>query len=220
VNALSTSWSQDLAALVPEAMPEHIATVGADLLARWEEPQRHYHRLTHLVELFWALDELENAGEIDADQALLCRVAGWFHDAVYDPTAGAGVNEADSAWLATDTLTGLGVLSDAVQTVERLIALTAGHDVGIETSTQRAFHDADLWIFAADADRFDAYCEQIRKEYRHVPGPAYCAARGHVLRTFADREEIYLTDYARAEWAPRAITNLDRELARLHAASR
>lgn len=219
VSALSTSWKHDLARLVPEALPEHIAAVGTDLLSRWDEPQRHYHRVTHLVEMIWALDELEDAGEVDADEALLCRVAGWFHDAVYDPTAGAGVNEADSAWLATDTLTGLDVVSDAVQTVEQLIVLTAGHDVGIETAVQRAFHDADLWIFAADADRFDAYCQQIRSEYRHVPEPAYCAARAHVLRAFADREDVYRTEYARLEWAPRAVANLDREMARLHASS-
>ena len=168
--------------------------------------------------MFWALDELEDAGEIDADATLLSRVAGWFHDAVYDPTAAAGANEADSAWLAADTLTGLGVATEAVHTVEALVTLTAGHDFGIQTATERAFHDADLWIFAADADRFDSYCEQIRREYAHVPGPAYCAARGYVLRAFADREVLYRTDYARDEWEPRAATNLDRELARLHAA--
>ncbi|MGB8384564.1 MAG: hypothetical protein WCG47_25550 [Dermatophilaceae bacterium] len=216
--ALMASWNRDLTNLVPDALPEHVVTVGTDLLARWEEPQRHYHRLTHLVEMFWALDELEDAGEIDANAALLARVAGWFHDAVYDPTAAAGANEADSAWLATDTLTGLGVSADALQTVESLIALTAGHDLGIQTATQRAFHDADLWIFASDADRFDSYCEQIRREHAHVSGPAYCAARGYVLRAFADREALYHTAYARAEWEPRAVANLDRELARLHAA--
>ncbi|MGV1010036.1 MAG: hypothetical protein ACOYBY_15740 [Dermatophilaceae bacterium] len=217
--ALMASWNRDLATLAPDALPEHVTAVGTDLLARWDEPQRHYHRLSHLVELFWALDELEDAGEIDAGAVLLGRVAGWFHDAVYDPTATSGANEAESAWLAIDTLSGLGVATAAVRNVESLIALTAGHELGIETPTQRAFHDADLWIFAADAGRFDSYCEQIRREYAHVPGPAYCLARGQVLRSYADRDELYRTEHARAEWEPRAVANLDRELARLHAVS-
>jgi predicted metal-dependent HD superfamily phosphohydrolase len=218
--ALMASWNRDLAVLAPDALPGHVTAVATDLLARWEEPQRHYHRLAHLVELFWALDELEDAGEINAGSMPLARVAGWFHDAVYDPAAGSGANEAESAWLATDTLTGLGVASASVRTVESLVALTAGHELGIETPTQRAFHDADLWIFASDASRFDGYCQQIRREYAHVSDPAYRVERSRVLRAFADREELYFTEHARAEWQPRAVANLDRELARLHAARR
>ncbi len=218
--ALLTAWNQDLARLVPAATREHLTAVGCELLGRWEEPHRHYHRLAHLVELLWALDELEEAGEVASDEALLARVAGWFHDAVYDPTAATGDNEADSRWLATDTLVGLGVASDAVRLVEELIDVTAGHELAVDRPVHRALHDADLWIFAAEPSRFDTYCEQIRREYAHLPHPAYCAARGRVLRSFADREPLYRTEYARAEWEPRALANLGRELARLHASTR
>ena len=52
--------------------------------------------------MFWALEDLEAAGEIDDRQACLARLAAWFHDAVYDARALPGANEADSAAYAVD----------------------------------------------------------------------------------------------------------------------
>jgi predicted metal-dependent HD superfamily phosphohydrolase len=36
-----------------------------------------------------------------------------------------------------------------------------------------------------------------------------------VLRGFAQRPRLYLTDFAAAQWEPQARNNLDREIARL-----
>ena len=40
--------------------------------------------------MFWALEDLEGAGEIGDREACLARLAAWFHDAVYDPHDAAG----------------------------------------------------------------------------------------------------------------------------------
>ena len=38
----------------------------------------------------WALEDLADVGEITADEATLARIAGWLHDAAYDPAAPPG----------------------------------------------------------------------------------------------------------------------------------
>ncbi|MBK6441687.1 MAG: hypothetical protein IPF90_05930 [Actinomycetales bacterium] len=213
--ALISWWRQDLAELVPHALDDAVQAAGTDLLRRWAEPQRHYHRTTHLVEIFWALEELEDVEEIDSRTALLGRLGGWFHDAVYHPLAVAGANEGDSALLAVRVLTDLGADAADVAAVERVVRLSATHSGDSLTSLDRAFLDADLWILSSDPDRFDAYCEQVRQEYAAVPDTAYRAARAEVLRTFAERPRLYLTDFAAAQWEPQARVNLDREIDRL-----
>lgn len=213
--ALISWWRQDLAGLVPYALDDAVQAAGTDLLRRWSEPHRHYHRTTHLVELFWAAEELEDVDEVDERGGLLVRLAAWFHDAIYRTTAPAGANEADSARLAVRVLTDLGADPDDVAVVERLVLLSATHDGEDLGPLERSFLDADLWILSADQPRFDDYCAQVRQEYAAVPEAAYIAARSEILQGFLDRPRIYLTDHAAAHWEPRARNSIDRELARL-----
>ncbi len=212
--ALIQWWTQDLAALSPTALDDAVYAAGADLLARWGQPHRRYHGTRHLVEVFWALEELEDAGEIDSAAGLLGRVAAWWHDAIYDPRAVGEANETDSAALSREVLTGLDCDADDVDTIETLVLATASHR-DASGSLERAFLDADLWILSAPTGRFDDYCGQVRAEYAHVPDAAYAAARSSILGEFAARPHLYRTDHARREWEPQARINLDRELARL-----
>ncbi len=192
-----------------------MARTGADLLARWTEPGRRYHGTTHLVEMFWALEDLEGAGEIEDREACLARVAAWFHDAVYDPHALPGANEADSASYAGTALRPLGLSAAQIRAVEDLVRLTDGHSAPGDDALTSAFHDADLWILSAPQARFDAYCAQVREEYAFVPEDAYRAGRTAILRPFTLRETIYRTAHGRHHWDQPARVNLARELARL-----
>lgn len=213
--ALLTSWTMDLHRLAPEAHNDAVARTGEALCERWAEPVRRYHTATHLVEMFWALEDLEASGLIDERQGSVARVAAWFHDAVYDPTAAPGQNEADSARLARASLQDLGVGAGDVAVIDRLIALTADHRGTGDDPLERAFHDADLWILSADEHRFDDYCAQVREEYAHVPDAAYRKGRTAILEPLLHRDSIYLSAPARREWEGRARVNVGRELARL-----
>lgn len=212
--ALIAWWTLDLEALHPCADPDVVLELGTDLLRRWAKPQRHYHSTRHLVEVFWALDDLAGPHGLLAHEQALCRVAGWFHDAVYDPRAAAGHNEAASARLAVASLERLGMPAADIATVETLVLMTDGHDVA-HTAPAQAFHDADLWILSAPTERFDAYCAQVREEYAHVPNPLYRQARSRILDDFVHRPQLYVTGFAQAEWDTAARDNLRRELARL-----
>lgn len=218
--ALITSWTMDVRAVAPHAHNDAVTRSGADLLSRWSEPARRYHTTRHLVEMFWALEELEKAGEINDRQCSVARLAAWFHDAVYDPDAGPGSNEADSAVLARDTLQQLGTGDEDTKTIDRLIRLTAGHDVDGEADLDATFQDADMWILSAPQERFDGYCSQIREEFAHVPDETYRLARAAVLEPFLHRDTIYRTSHALHTWETRARINLGRELTRLRVDAR
>lgn len=209
----SASPSDAGARTAPDADAVHRA--GADLLRRWASPGRRYHTTQHLVEMFWALEDLTAAGEIGEREASVGRVAAWFHDAVYDPTAPAGGNERRSAALARERLPLLGIAPVDVSSIVRLIELTAEHAAVRPTALESAFQDADLWILASEADRFDEYCLQVREEYAQVPEAAYRQGRSAILAPLLERPAVYATAFARREWEAPARANLSRELARL-----
>ncbi|MDQ1536185.1 MAG: hypothetical protein QOE58_578 [Actinomycetota bacterium] len=216
MQALITSWTMDIRAITPRAPGNGVVErMGTDLLERWSEPTRRYHTTTHLVEMFGALEELEDAGEVDDRQCSVARLAAWFHDAVYDAAASGGANEAESAALAREILQQLGVAETDMDSIDRLIRLTARHDADASAPLEAAFHDADLWILSAPRERFDGYCNQIREEYAHVPDPLYGAGRSTILGPLLHRDRIYRTSRALHSWETPARINLGRELNRL-----
>ena len=213
--ALLTWWTLDVELLAPGAHSDAVAAIGTDLRRRLREEHRRYHTDQHVVEMFLALEELAGEGALDDREGALARVAACFHDAVYDPAAPPGANEADSAELAVRDLRALGVRDDDVAAVRQLVLATERHEAPGARGLGAAFHDADLWILSAPQERFDAYCAQVREEYAFVPQDAYQAGRTAVLRPFTLRETIYRTAHARHHWEQPARVNLARELARL-----
>lgn len=210
VPALLTWWKLDLADLAPGAHHDAVLAVGSDLERRWSEPHRGYHDTRHLLEVFWALEDLEAGHEVTAREGTLGRVAGWFHDAVYQPSAPRGANEADSADLAVRDLRALGLADDDIEVVRDLVLATGRHDLRAG-GLPAAFHDADLWILGAPVERYTEYTAAVREEYAAVPDDAFRAGRAAILRPFLDREAIYSTETARSGWEEAARANLLRE---------
>lgn len=212
---LSASWHEDLRLLAPAADTTQTARVVTDLLDRWSQPHRRYHDTQHLIEMLDALDLL--AGRLSRHENAVLHAAAWLHDAVYDPHAPFGQSERASARLARIELAALGVRDQDVARVESLILMTIDHDDAAGTPGSAALHDADLWILAAPAERFDEYCAQVRSEYAHVPDGAYRSARAAILQQLVDGSGIYDTHLARVAWTDPARTNLAREFGRLAA---
>jgi predicted metal-dependent HD superfamily phosphohydrolase len=162
-----------------------------------------------------ALDTLSAAAGLHSRELHLARVAAWLHDAVYDVHAPAGDSERESAALARKLLPSLGVASADIRSVEALILLTIDHGDGLAGALADVFTDADLAILAAPAERFDAYCSQVRAEYSHVPEASYNQARSAILAALVGRPEVYRTSFARSEWTAAARGNVAREIGRL-----
>jgi predicted metal-dependent HD superfamily phosphohydrolase len=186
-----------------------VAGTGANLLGRYAEAGRHYHDLTHLDEVLRNVDELADAAR--APDAV--RLAAWFHDAVYDPSAHD--NEERSARLAEHLLAGLRIDDDVVTEVARLVRLTADHEAADDDPDGAVLCDADLAILAADETRYADYVAGVREEYAHVPDDDFARGRAAVLRSLMAQPSLFRTPTARASWETAARANVTAELTRL-----
>jgi predicted metal-dependent HD superfamily phosphohydrolase len=196
------------------------------LLARYREPQRRYHTVTHLAAVLGTAEDL--MGQVTVADPEAVRLALFFHDAVYDPRS--DTNEAASAALARAVLAELEVPSDRVDAVANLVMATRHQepapattdrgtsDLGTATvdSDTAVVLDADLSILAAEPSRYQAYATGVRAEYAHVDDASWRAGRATVLRAFLERPAIYLTAPMRRQ-EHRARANLAAELSSLAA---
>jgi predicted metal-dependent HD superfamily phosphohydrolase len=198
--ALRSAW-----VILGGAADDLVATM---VLARHAEPHRRYHTATHVM---WVLRHVEailgseSSGEVD-DAAIAA--AALFHDVVYDPRS--TTNERESADLAVRALRDLGWTERRLDVVHRLIAATADHEA--DDFAAAVLFDADLAILGADAVAYAEYVAGIRFEYCFVDDSAWRVGRSAVLRSFLDRDRIFLTGTMSAARESQARRNLTAEL--------
>ncbi|MFJ8633889.1 HD domain-containing protein [Streptomyces sp. NPDC093568] len=205
LDALRTRFSRAIDAVRPTNTPDP-APYADNLLARWQEPQRHYHTLTHLTAVLDRIDELAE----HADDPDVVRLAAWFHDAVYLPDRSE--NEERSARLAERALSEAGVPAERVAEVARLVRLTVSHDPAPDDRDGQVLCDADLAILAAPPSAYAAYTAAVREEYHFVPSDAFRAGRSAILRQLLDLPSLFRTPHGRREWEATARYNLAAEL--------
>lgn len=185
------------------------------LVAAYTAPERHYHNLEHLSEMFKVAERLSGAVE---DPNTL-HLAIWFHDAVYDSRAKD--NERRSGDLAVDLLGTIGVPSSAIERIVQMIWATA-HTADSTPPALRdtqVLLDADLAILGASEERYARYAADIRKEYAWVPDAGYRTGRAAVLERFLAAPRIYHTQIMFEEREQPARANLRAEIAGLQASS-
>ncbi|MFF3871536.1 hypothetical protein [Streptomyces sp. NPDC001978] len=206
LDALRSRWTRALeGARGPGTGPDPLPYAD-NLIARWQEPQRHYHTLTHLTAVLDHVDVLEKyAGDADA-----VRLAAWFHDAVYLPDRSE--NEERSARLAERALTEIGVPDAKIAEVARLVRLTVGHDPADDDRDGQVLCDADLAILAASPSGYATYTAAVREEYHFVPNDAFRAGRAAILRQLLALPRLFHTPYGAAEWEATARYNVRSEL--------
>jgi len=192
---------------------DRVATTTLDrLLTRYREPHRAYHTLAHVLRVLRDIDSLLDAAIVPDGGAV--RLAAWYHDAVYDPRARAGVNEAASASLARRDLEALAVPERRIGDVERLVMMTASHRPAAGAADEAVLADADLAVLGADPPTYTAYVNGVRSEYDFLMNEEWRAGRAVVLRSFLERNPIYSTPLMQAR-EPTARANLAAELASL-----
>ncbi|WP_437882968.1 HD domain-containing protein [Pseudomonas sp. LRF_L74] len=164
------------------------------LLSAYNEGHRVYHSQQHLEECLEFFDEVQRHAE---DAPALC-LALWYHDAIY-PIPGKDKKER-SARLAAKHLLAAGVAPERVRRVEALI-LAIRHKSVPQDHDQCLMVDINLAILAAPDERFDEYEQQIRQEYRKVPGFLFRLRRKAILRSLLKRPRIYASElfYERLE---------------------
>lgn len=178
-----------------------------DVLARWQEPTRHYHDVRHLAQVLTALGALACS-----DPVVI--LAAWFHDAIYDGVPGQ--DEEASARFAEKALTTIDFPADDAATVGRLIRMTATHS---PTDPQEAtLSDADLSILGQIPGRYHVYVRDVRLDYAHVSDDGWRTGRSQVLQHLLAKEPLFATELGRDLWEAQARRNLSEELAALDSA--
>lgn len=186
--------------------------VRDELIARYSEPHRRYHTMTHIED---CLAQVAASTDMDENQRALLDAAIWFHDAIYDATRKD--NEAESAKLAAERLTAEGAPPAFIDEVVRLILLTSGHSVQAGDAVGARLVSIDLSILGAEPDRYDAYAAAIREEYAHVPEPLYRAGRAAILGRFLESGVLFADPVWAGRYETQARSNLTREIAALTA---
>lgn len=207
LEAMQKSWVQLLERY--RVAPADAYPVFDALVAAHSAPERHYHNLEHLSEMFRVAGRL--APQVEDPNAL--HLAIWFHDAVYDSRGKD--NEKRSGELAVDLLGPIGVPASAIDRIVQMIWATAHTGDPPATRDTAALLDADLAILGASEERYARYTVEVRKEYAWVPDAQYRAGRAAVLQRFLAAPRIYHTQLVYEEGEARARENLARELAGL-----
>jgi predicted metal-dependent HD superfamily phosphohydrolase len=102
-----------------------------------------------------------------------------------------------------------------VAEVRRLVLLTAGHDPDPDDRDGALLCDADLAVLGAPPQVYDRYAAAVRREYAHVPEPAFRAGRAEVLARLLELPALFRLPPTAARWERPARDNLTRELAAL-----
>ncbi|MYX95321.1 hypothetical protein GT045_10990 [Streptomyces sp. SID486] len=206
LDALRLRFARSLEAVRAPAGGPDPAPYADALLARWQEPQRHYHTVAHLTAV---LDHVDVLRTYAADPDVV-RLAAWFHDAVYLPERSE--NEERSARLAERALPEAGVPDGTTAEVARLVRLTVTHDPADDDRDGQVLCDADLAVLAAPPAAYAAYTAAVREEYHFVPNDAFRAGRAAVLRQLLALPRLFRTPHGRREWEATARYNLTGEL--------
>jgi len=187
--------------------------VRAELVRAYAAPDRHYHGLRHIEALLGlAATHADAIADRDAVETAI-----WFHDAIYDTRRHD--NEDKSAGLAVARLAGIAA-PDRIARIAAMIRATAGHRVPDFADPAAArdcalFLDMDLAILGGTTAEFEAYEQDVKREYEWVSEPQWRAGRRAVLAGFLTRPAIYATARFRESHEAAARRNLAQALARL-----
>jgi predicted metal-dependent HD superfamily phosphohydrolase len=201
---LATQWRE----LAQSVGWQHEGREWNELSTRYAEPHRAYHNIQHIAHCLRELAAVRpHFGELPE-----VALAVWFHDIVYNPKAQD--NEEQSVGLFRQLARPGGLPPRLVEEVSELIMATR-HNTAPPSLATQVMLDVDLSIFGQAPVAFDAYEEQIRREYEWMSFPKYVRGRSLILQKFLHRSHIYETEHFRQRYEDQARANLKRSLEQL-----
>ena len=191
--------------LLPQFLPEHWSVEQHErclekLLYAYQEPQRAYHSLQHIMECLVLFEKVQS----QIEDALAVQLAIFFHDVVYQTRSAS--NEQESAMLMRQQLAG-ALPETQLDKIVKWILATQQHAVASESDLAYLL-DIDLAILGSSPQRFAEYQQQIRQEYAWVDELIYQEKRHAVLRQFYLTQPLYQTRYFQQHYEQQAKTNL------------
>ena len=178
------------------------------LVQAYSEKHRHYHNQQHIDACLHWLDQAKHLSE----NPHLVELAIWFHDAVYKIFSGN--NEADSAHWAEEFLRQNRVGESTIAKLKAMILATR-HNAPADDPETQLLADIDLSIHGSPTEEFDAFENNIRKEYILIPGFIYRSKRRDILSGFLQRSRIFHLELFYERLEQQARLNLKNAIASL-----
>ena len=201
---LSLSWLKLVFMLIAPTKDKIAAErIFNNLVARYNEPSRHYHTLEHITK------GIQTYTQLFHNLPPMLELFAWlYHDAVYETTRSD--NESQSAAVFMKDASALGFTMDEVDRIVQLILAT---DPSAEPLS--VVNDIDLAELGATPEQFDANTANIRKEYHWVEPEVWRKGRAAILTQLLKRDKLYVTETFANRFDFQAKENLKRAIAKL-----
>jgi predicted metal-dependent HD superfamily phosphohydrolase len=188
-----------------------IETWSSAFIARYTEPQRHYHTLNHVAAMLDCLDKHRDK----LSEPLAVELAIIFHDWIYEPQAKE--NEAESVVEFETYARQIGLDEGLRARVARFIDATKMHQICTDVSYDEKidlsfFLDFDLEVLGRNWEDYLTYAKQIRQEYSYFNDEEFCSGRVKVLRNFSARERLFFSEEFFKTSEEAARENIRREI--------
>lgn len=205
---------QQIGATATETDLEH---EGADLMQRWNAPNRQLHNVRRLMNTLTHIDEIASSAH-DPD---ILRVAAWYHGAFLNKAleiklGGFQANFATTRCIdhAHNRLTNLGVADEVVARIDELIAFLTRHRAPRSDFDAQVLVDADLAGLACSPQDYKKLRTSLRAELSELDDLQFVKARLALVKKLLSYETIYQSPLGSA-WENTARANLEVELTRL-----
>ncbi|MDN5802296.1 HD domain-containing protein [Psychrobacter sp. AOP22-C1-22] len=214
-STLSNDFARHLAAVNSDMTPAESSMLWQDIASRYNEPQRAYHSLQHIQQLFAQFEKIKQ----HLYEPNIIALALYYHDVIYDPTRLD--NELKSAKYAVEALSKY-IDDEKRQHIYKLIMMTASHQIdeladSNKSSDAAYLLDMDLSILGAPWVEYEKYAQAVRQEYAYVSDIKYRAGRASVLNSLLAHPTLYITDYYYERLETKARINIKREITLLRA---
>jgi predicted metal-dependent HD superfamily phosphohydrolase len=177
----------------------------SEIELNYSNKKRHYHTLSHLVNLLKQLLEVKE--KIESWETVLFTL--YYHDIIYNVLKSD--NEELSAELAEKRMKQINVPPEIIENCKSQILATKKHEDKSDIDTN-FFIDADLSILGQDTEAYKLYFQDVRQEYSIYPDILYNPGRKKVLKHFINMDRIFKTEYFYNKFESKAKENLLKEL--------
>lgn len=205
---------QQIGATAAETDLEH---EGADLMQRWNAPNRQLHNVRRLMNTLTHIDEIASSAH-DPD---ILRVAAWYHGAFLNKALEIKLGGFQANFAATrcidhahNRLTNLGVADEVVARIDELIAFLTRHRAPRSDFDAQVLVDADLAGLACSPQDYKKLRTSLRAELSELDDLQFVKARLALVKKLLSYETIYQSPLGSA-WENTARANLEVELTRL-----
>jgi predicted metal-dependent HD superfamily phosphohydrolase len=178
---------------------EFIGLLWKEIETSYSKENRHYHTLSHLEAIYKALESFPLTP--------LMEFSIFYHDIIYNIEEKD--NEEQSSLVAKRVLTELNTPNKLIEEVSLLIMETKRHNSTLKEN--QLFLDADLAILGSSKENYIKYTQQIREEYHIYNNYNYNKGRKALLKSFLEKDSIYLSNFFYQKYEKQAKENILKE---------